>query len=695
MPAPTKAQSYSMSAPTALATTGTATTGVALTWKPPAGATRYRVQVATNVEMTQPTSHTVSTARIDITGLKPATRYWFRARVIASDGTNLSSYTPAHSATTLPADGYSRLAPVGLSVSSDHPTRLTASFNDSGVGVRYRVRYRVSPQGAYSYSSASTLTRTLTGLNPATTYAVSVALLDPNNVRISQYSPAVDARTLASAPGGVALVSRSQTALAVEWAPLTGASRYQVRFSTSSSFSQPRYVYSATPYAELTGLAKGVAYYLQVRAVTADGTALSARSTAVAFQTRSSGFTSLSPHGLTVTTASSTTATAVWSTRGAGVSYRVRITLKDAAPTYLTVSAATASLTGLLPGRSYSVAVAVTSSSAVNLSTYSAPVEFDTEVKMSGLTVASFNVRCANCYEGLPNELPWSSRSDAVADRIVSSAPAVIGLQEASQAWLKDADGDKVNLSQFEDLVRRMGSPYRLTNTHRNNCVDSSRPSRCVYKDQGASLGTKIVYDSTKVTLLTSGSQALSRISGDLQRYVVWGTFRHRASGKDFFFANAHLENRLDTSGSTLYYTHRIKQTKDALAEIRLQNTRNLPVIFVGDLNSHKWRVPSNGPYELATSNGFVDPLGNTYRSSTAPTATVEKRINTHYNTWNAFQRQPPASRNINGTHVDYLLTTPMRVSQWETVVKVDASGQAVGVIPSDHHLIKATVYLP
>ena len=36
-----------------------------------------------------------------------------------------------------------------------------------------------------------------------------------------------------------------------------------------------------------------------------------------------------------------------------------------------------------------------------------------------------------------------------------------------------------------------------------------------------------------------------------------------------------------------------------------------------------------------------------------------------------------------------------MRVEEYEVVMKLDANGRFVGVIPSDHNLIRATVYLP
>jgi hypothetical protein len=36
-----------------------------------------------------------------------------------------------------------------------------------------------------------------------------------------------------------------------------------------------------------------------------------------------------------------------------------------------------------------------------------------------------------------------------------------------------------------------------------------------------------------------------------------------------------------------------------------------------------------------------------------------------------------------------------MRVSEYEVVAKLDGSGRFVGTIPSDHNMIRATIYLP
>ena len=74
---------------------------------------------------------------------------------------------------------------------------------------------------------------------------------------------------------------------------------------------------------------------------------------------------------------------------------------------------------------------------------------------------------------------------------------------------------------------------------------------------------------------------------------------------------------------------------------------------------------------------------------------TVEKRINTQYSSYNNSLPVARRSRGVNGSNPDYIFVSPMRVAEWETVVSVDAAGRFTSTPPSDHNLIRATVYLP
>ena len=527
---------------------------------------------------------------------------------------------------------------------------------------------------------------------------------------IAALLPITQARAASYAtPSGIVTVSRATTSLAIGWRAVNGAPRYRVQYADNPSMTNPVYRRSTDTYEELTGLFPGTTYYVKVRVISADGKNLTPYSPAVRITTRADGgFPLLSPTGLGSPTIGATTATLVWDPRGTSGWYRLQYSTSAAMtnPGYRRFSSLSGTLTTLTAGAKYFVRVRVIDAEGTSLSSYSPAVTLTmpseivtaaTGTRSAPLKVATFNVKCANCYSGLPNELTWYARRASVAAAIREQAPDVLGLQEAAQSWLKDSSGNPINLSQFEDLVARLGTPYQLANPKRNNCVKHTTPSKCVYADQGASKGTKIVYNSATVKLVTQGSKRLSAIDpNDNERYVAWAIFRHAASGRAFFFADTHLEPNDDKSGSTLYYDLRRKQAAEVIATIKAKNPDDLPVILVGDLNSHKWTAPSNAPYDVILAGGLHDQLGNTYRSThTATGATVETRVRTNFATYNGFKRTAPRSAYINGTHLDYIFTTPMRMSAWENVANLDGSGNFVGVIPSDHNLIQAEVYLP
>ncbi|MFT4294800.1 MAG: endonuclease/exonuclease/phosphatase family protein [Micropruina sp.] len=298
------------------------------------------------------------------------------------------------------------------------------------------------------------------------------------------------------------------------------------------------------------------------------------------------------------------------------------------------------------------------------------------------LRVASYNILCSTC--GGPS---WSSRRTAVASTIKNQKPDVVGIQEASQGKLP---GKQV--SQYSELLSTLGSPYRAANSNGYNCERVTTPSKCVYKDQGASQGTRIIYNSSTVTLLAQGSRKLTSASGAGDRYVAWARFQQRSSGKKFLFVNAHLEHRK----SDYYYELRKTQTRQVLDTLK-QHRDSLPVVMVGDWNSDKWAKPSNAPSDLILGAGFVDPLGHVYRSKAiGKNATVEKRIRTNYWSVNHLKREAQHyPEGTNGVNIDQIYVSPMRVSEFEVVVKLDKKGRFVGTIPSDHNMLRATVHLP
>ncbi|HEX9229923.1 MAG TPA: endonuclease/exonuclease/phosphatase family protein [Arthrobacter sp.] len=441
--------------------------------------------------------------------------------------------------------------------------------------------------------------------------------------------------------------------------------------------------------------------------ITGAGPSLAAVGTAVSAAT----FTFSIPPAPKTTDVSKTTIGVKWDPIAGAPNYRLQISPRAdmGGSTYVRTTETSYDVRNLQPGTTYYIKLRVITSDAdggAGLSDYSEAVTAKTAAApvLSPLTqplkVASFNLKCANCYDSdaTADQLPWAERRDTVVAQIKARMPDVIGFQEVSQAWLKDTNGEQINTSQFEDLQQRLvaaGTNYRVTNSNRNNCENPKSPTDCVWKDQGASQGTKVFYNADTVDLLEEGSERLPYIDEvDNQRYVAWGRFMQKSSKKMFLFADTHIE---PSSHTPEYMDLKIRQTQRIADLIKEKNTTKLPVFIVGDLNSSKYMAPSNGPWDVLTGAGYIDPLGNDY-DSTFPSgkATFEKRINAEYNSFNGFVRtlKKDSTPGANGKHLDYIFSTPMRVAEWEMVLNKEGDN-LVGVIPADHNMILETVELP
>lgn len=711
--APVATARAATSPPTGLKVVGVSRTAAALSWNAVAGVGRYRVQYAQNSSMSGAKYVRFAKTSGEIDGLTPNTTYYVKVRAINSDGDNLSAYSPAIALAT--SKTYTHLSPGDLTATKTTPEEISLTWASRGTGIRYRVSWSKSSSfSSAKYVRTTAPKLTLTGLDPRQKYYLKVRVIDADGVNLSSYSPHISATTAASeampeasttfdAPSGLRVTAAARTAVALAWTKVSGAQAYRIQYSSSSSMSGATYVrVSDGTVAEIPGLSSGQDYYFKVRVISPDGDNLSPYSAAITAATASSASSSYLPvTGLTAAAKGSNQLSVDWAGRGQDLTYEVVYadnSSLDGASSIVT-TATSATLTGLSAATTYHLKVRVIALSGDGRSArsaYSTVISAKTTASVpSTLRVGSYNIKCANCYAGAANEGTWYERRDSVVKTVLAQNLDVVGFQEAGQAWLKDSSGKSVNQSQFEDLVKRLGSPYKLTNPARNNCVKSTTPSKCVYKDQGASQGTKIVYDSSALTLIDEGSTRLSELkASDNDRYVAWAILEQKSSGKRFFFADTHLEHAVDAAGT--YYALRIKQTQEVAAVVKKQN-QGLPTFIVGDFNSSKWTSPSNGPYDVLTAAGYFDPLGNTQRSTTsAPEAIVEKRIRTNFSSFNGFRLLAPATSNLNGTYIDYIWTSKgIGVPEWETSVNVDSHGYFVGTIPSDHNLLRATTTLP
>ncbi|MCZ2403444.1 endonuclease/exonuclease/phosphatase family protein [Paenarthrobacter sp. Z7-10] len=499
--------------------------------------------------------------------------------------------------------------------------------------------------------------------------------------------------------------AQTDTTITLAWNAVAGTGQYRIMVSPNSDMSGAAYWRFTPTTGTVKYLKADTTYYFKIRSLNTDGSNLTAYSTTYTTQTGPAAPPiPAAPTGLKTSVQTPTALGLTWTAMPNAIQYRVAIgTHADgSSASYYRYAVTTADIRGLTPGKIYYARVRIITADGSNISAYSPLVLVSTSplpprpAIASPLSVASYNLHCANCEDAMPTEVPWVDRRDDVIATISSKMPDIIGIQEASQGWLS-TDSRPGGYSQFEDVRDRLnaaGAAYALTNDKRNNCENPQTPTGCVPVDQGASQGTRIFYNTEKTSIVRSGSKLLPSLDPEKNpRYMAWAEVIQLSTGKHFFFGDTHLEVDKDMGYNDL----RRQQAETIVDVIKAQNTANLPVLMVGDMNSSKWLTPSNAPYDVFTGAGLIDPLGNTYGSSLpSGFATAEKVTNSNINSWNGFERHARASApGTNGTYIDYIFTSKMRVPSWETVANIDASGDYVGQIPSDHDMIYATVGLP
>lgn len=378
------------------------------------------------------------------------------------------------------------------------------------------------------------------------------------------------------------------------------------------------------------------------------------------------------------------------------------------------------------------------------------------------LLVASYNIVGYNA--SLSTVPRWERRADRIVGMIMRCAPDVVGLQEASEAWMPRRPAGSRNHAQYEHVVdlmnaRTPGAPYRVTNTNRKHCpTTGSNPAvwngtwkgepapwrTCTTSASASSSDNRTVYDSRKLTVVRQGVRRLSGANSH-PRTLDWTVFRVNATGREFVFANTHLDARyrgksITTSVSNSFRRKQAGQILATMKRVRALRGAALPAVLVGDLNS-TGRTRSTTAVDDFTRAGLVDLLGTDrriYRSkktrwrgscrsvgvTSSLSATryvrvplhVKRRINASYHSSNAgggkgagtaintcmyrdkkWKRPrgstPAAYYKYQGTRIDYVLAAGFRARGWETVVDANLrTARYRATPPSDHHMVAATL---
>jgi len=309
--------------------------------------------------------------------------------------------------------------------------------------------------------------------------------------------------------------------------------------------------------------------------------------------------------------------------------------------------------------------------------------------------VASFNLSSlAFDAQASGEHRTWRVRRPVIVSQVLRNRPDALGVQEANQSSSYKAS---VNYgpNQYLDLkgaLAAKGGHYALTNANAYNCVNPVSSYNCVYKYQGASQDNRILYNTDTVTLVKQGSVKFkAQTPGKNPRYLAWAILRMKATGKQFFFTNTHLDP-YTVSVRRAEWDEVIANTK------RLAGT--LPVVSVGDYNTSKFSTYAATYLPRMKAAGYGDVLGQTYATSLSrPRAAIVDRA--WVNSFNGYRRDARVysyedAQNKIGNNIDWIFATnALPVKKWLTDAPVDRTTfQLVGVIPSDHFLIQATLTL-
>jgi endonuclease/exonuclease/phosphatase family metal-dependent hydrolase len=476
----------------------------------------------------------------------------------------------------------------------------------------------------------------------------------------------------------------SAHAVALRWTAVKKAPAYRVQFSTRSdmkTFTTMDVVgtylewtnLDPTPSSHSARLKASTTYYFRVKVISLDKVTLTHYSKTLKVKTASAkAMPELAPVGLTSTSQGTTSMYLSWSSRGPGVSYRIRYgttqKLEVAKSKAVTSSASGTVLTGLKPATTYYYKVRTIATGGGDLSGYSKTASLTTPSTSASppIKVATYNVCSVACDAG---GHPWEgAREAAVVANLAAQSPDVIGLQEM----------DRSKLAVFlADLNRASGRSYQT----------SDLPTK------GGSGTTKLAYDTGLFTMASSEHGVLALSAGDsgTQKYAVWAILTDKRSGKRLFVVANHLV------AGTAYQELRKTQSAEIVGLVAAKNTKKLPVVIAGDFNSNRDASPSNVVYDVLSAAGFKEPLGNTNKSWTVSRqATAEHRVDLDYSTYNGFASYARRAKYANGSDIDYIWhSAQIRVAMTRVVVNVNTAGKFVGTIPSDHNLLTATIHLP
>jgi len=306
---------------------GNQSTTLTLFWTSSAGATTYRLQVATTPTFTTTVfdDSTLTTTAQQIGPLTNNTIYYWR--VNAKNAAGISGYSATWSFSTLGFAAPTLVSPPNNA--TNQPTTLTLVWNPSTGATTYRLQLATTPTFTTTAFDDSTITTTSQQVGPLNGNTIYYWRVNAKNAAgISGYSATWSfstlgfaAPTLVSPPNNA---TNQPTTLTLVWNPSTGATTYRLQLATTPTFTTTAFDDSTiTTTSQQVGPLNGnTIYYWRVNAKNAAG--ISGYSATWSFSTL--GFaapTLVSPPNNA--TNQPTTLTLVWNPSTGATTYRLQL----------------------------------------------------------------------------------------------------------------------------------------------------------------------------------------------------------------------------------------------------------------------------------------------------------------------------------------------------------------------------------
>lgn len=374
--------------PSGLSASNITANSATVSWASVSGAISYNVRYRIVGAANWTTAGSTPGLALSISGLAAGTNYEYQVQAVCASSTG--SFSASGTFSTPTASGCS--VPSNLTASNVTTTTATLNWGAVGSASYYNVRYRVVGAATWTNTTAFTNSLTLSGLSVNTTYEFQVQSACDRTQ--SDYSASATFTTGSSqscgTPTGLNATNVTTSTATLNWASVSGAASYNVRYRPVGSSVWTNATSSTTSFA-VSGLSANTSYEYQVQAVC--GSTPGAYSSSATFTTLPQASCG-TPSGLNATAVTANSATLNWASVSGATSYNVRYRIVGSASWQNNAtSSLSLAISGLSSSSNYEFQVqAVCGSTTGN---FSASANF---------TTLSGGGACADNYE--PNDAP-------------------------------------------------------------------------------------------------------------------------------------------------------------------------------------------------------------------------------------------------------------------------------------------------